>query len=184
MSRETNPLAANPRYKSAAGLLDSILKKEIPGKDITDDIYGKLSPMIVTHLEKYYSEYPHDRKEPRAHIYHEAVIEAARLKLEKNIEFAKLHSTILLNRPPEISELEPFYGKYSKTVKRFIEMYQTYSMKRKCGIPSAAHPNRVAGIIHTLNFDKDNPHKFSSVAAIKDGIEDLLVLEMGKSRDN
>ena len=167
----------NPKYIPAYGILRSILKREIPDNESLIEVFGNPAPAIKDHIEKYYQEFPIDKINIREHTDCPSKISDARIKLEQNREYANLHSIILKEDIPGIEDVYPIYGEYSETVISILKMYTRHSLKRKCGIPAAAHLSRIGGIVHTLGFDKPGSAKFCTVAFLHDSIEDLISYE-------
>ncbi len=170
----TIEIKEDPNYYSALKILNSIVNREIPPNNVLTDIYGNLTPLIISHLEKYFEDFPVECIKVRQHYECTSVISEARLLLEQNLNFARLHSKILNNQIPEIDEISPVYGEYSGTVQKILELYRKNKLKRRCGVPAAAHPSRVGGMVYTLRFDSDGSSKFCTAAFLHDCIEDLI----------
>lgn len=164
----------DPNYYSALEVLSCVLYHEFPDEDVLKEIYGKLTPVIIYQLERYYENFPLVNLNIRQHYEFTSVISKVRLELEENTEFAKLHSKILYNQIPVIDEVYPFYGKYSEDIIRILRLYKKENLKRRCGIPAAAHSSRVGGIVYTLNFDEVGHSEFCTTAFMHDSIEDLI----------
>lgn len=167
----------NPKYPHAAEFLESIIKREIPEKKIMDNVFGNLTQFIIDHLKKHFEDFPMDKIKVRKHLEGPSKIKEARMKLEQNQDYAKLHSLILNNEIPEKKYVYPIYGEYAETVISILGLYKKYSLKRKCGVPSAAHLSRVGGLVHTLGFDEPGSAKFCAIAFLHDSIEDLTSYE-------
>jgi hypothetical protein len=173
----TEELRDNPKFVPAYEILRSILRGEIPEIENLVDVYGDLTPVITDHLESHYNLYPKQNVKLREHTFCRNVISDARTELENNSDYAKLHSLILNEKLPALKDVSPIYGIYSGNVISILKMYNRHSLKRKCGVPAAAHLSRVGGLVHTLGFDEDRSAKFSTVAFLHDCIEDLIIYE-------
>lgn len=164
----------DPNYDLALEVLSSVLYHEFPDEDVLKEIYGKLTPVIIYQIERYFENFPMENLNIRQHYEYTSVISKARLKLEENTEFARLHSKILNNQIPDIDEVYPIYGKYSEDVIKILQLYKKENIKRRCGIPAAAHSSRVGAIVFILNFDDVGHSEFCTSAFMHDSIEDLI----------
>ena len=177
-------LKNDPNYISAAEILEAILNRNIPSKKTLYNIYGNLTSVIIKNLENHFERFPLENILLRKHHTDPAVITEAKKKLEKNLKYAKLHASILNDKIPVLSDLSPFYGEYSDTVQSILAIYMKHKLKRKCGIPAAAHPSRVGGLVYTLGFDNPGSHKYTAVAFLHDCIEDLLIFDKQGTGDH
>jgi hypothetical protein len=103
-------------------------------------------------------------------------IALARREVENDINYQKIHSSILLNKVPEIKLLETFYGEYSSYVRKILDMYAQLNLKRKCEISASSHLNRVGACVFQLKMNDTGKYDYSSTAIMHDSIEDLLKL--------
>jgi hypothetical protein len=97
-----------------------------------------------------------------------------RSTVSKNKDSQHLQSALLRWRLPEVTDLRHFYGEYSDVVRSTFNRFLTLGLKRKCGISSTAHLNRVGVVVWALGMDDDGTHRYSAIGALHDAIEDLL----------
>jgi len=179
-----NELKNDPRYHSALGVLQTILHREVPTGKVLSDIFGTLTPMVIFNVKEHFEAFPRRRIKIRRHTDDPSIISEARVRLEDNFHYAKLHSLILNGELPHISDISPIYGEYSETVQDILAQYQRFDLRRRCGIPAAAHISRVGGLVYTLGFDSPGTHKFCTAAFLHDCIEDLITYERKDTSDH
>ncbi|MBE2279897.1 MAG: hypothetical protein IAE91_05855 [Ignavibacteriaceae bacterium] len=169
-------LKGNIKYAQATKLLNLILNRQEPDLVILGSLYGNERANIIhsdicEFIEKFLI--PFNTK--RQHQYSAPeIISKSRLAVEMDPAFQKLHSEILLWKIPETKLFEPFYGEYSEFAAQTVSLFLENKLVRKCGIPSAAHLNRVGVLPSTLGFNKEGHFRYSGIAIGHDFIEDLL----------
>jgi hypothetical protein len=176
--------AVDPRYSLASSTLEAILKHDVPSGSTLNALFGNLAPAIGSLLEKYLKGRPDQKLRVRRHHKDPSVITQARIRLENNLDYANLQSLILSDELPQLRDIEPIYGDYSQTVQNVLSIYRKFRLKRICGIPAAAHPSRVGGLVSTLGFDTAGSFKYSTIAFLHDCIEDLIPFEKQRTADH
>lgn len=171
-------LQKDPHYEQAVDVLQSILHGKAPAQQSLAQLYGRA---IGDTVWKDISEFLHTNQvgtsSPRKHV-HTAPTEISdkRHGTEMSDVFRQTHSKLLLWEVPGSDQLNQFYGEFSEPVGRVLDLTLKAGLKRRCGLPVAAHLNRVAAVVAALKMDLPGKHTYVSIAAMHDAIEDLLHL--------
>ncbi|HPN38014.1 MAG TPA: hypothetical protein PL041_06390 [Melioribacteraceae bacterium] len=88
-------------------------------------------------------------------------------------EFKEGEKQIIQNQIPSDSVLKYFYNSDYQLVGKHFNYFYQLNLKRKCGLPYAAHLYRVSATIHSLFADSDKRYYYSTLAAIHDSFEDI-----------
>ncbi len=172
-------LKLNKNYDIAYSILKDILEQKIPDLRKTERLFGLQKARTVQELIRdFINGNPNGGRKVRPHNSDTPMdITLARNALESDTEYQKMHSSILLNRMPEIRLLEKFYGNYSSHVLRIFGKYVKLNLKRKCEIGAATHLNRVGALVYQLKMNDEGTYDYSATAALHDSIEDLVNLK-------
>ena len=173
---DLNRLQKDKNYNLAYSVMDSLLCFQCPDIETLKNLYGKEKALIISeNTNNYFSTTKHKRTFRRKHNYiAPAEITEARMEIEKNKHFQKIHSSLLRNEIPLSHNLKIFYGEYSDEVSNVFSYYKKYHLKRKCELSAATHLNRVGAVVYQLNMNGKNSHKYSAIAVMHDAVEDLL----------
>jgi hypothetical protein len=172
-------LKLNKNYDIAYSILKDILEQRCPDIKKIEYLYGVqksktlqelIKSFIIKNLRGTRILRPHNPGSP-------VEILLARREVEKDEDYQKVHSSILLNKLPEIKSLEKFYGNYSGHVLKIIKKYIQLNLKRKCEIGAATHLNRVGAVVFQLKMNDTGKYNYSSAAVMHDSIEDLMRLK-------
>lgn len=170
----------NVKYPYASELLYYIKKKEIPKNNVFSNLYGvDEGKYAKDFLERAYSnkKYYYKPGKIRNHDYN-APKELTNKRLElKNYEPFMRTETEILNWEENISPkfFETMFNNYSKEASEFINMTIMLRENRQCGISSACHYHRLAGVAHKLGIDQKKSGKDILAILEHDNIEDYLV---------
>lgn len=169
-------MMTNPRYEAAAGMLHSIVRHEVPDYQILVALYGvQQARGMHSVIGAFLEAHAQDFGTPRAHQYNAPTeISDARSRAEESADFQFLQEQLLFGVLPATEQLARFYGKYADQVREIMDLFFRYSLKRKCGIPSAAHLHRVGAVVGQLSMDKPGEYLYSTVGFMHDALEDLL----------
>ncbi|MCE1164304.1 MAG: hypothetical protein LWX07_02755 [Bacteroidetes bacterium] len=172
-------LKLNKNFDIAYSILQDILALKCPDIRKIETLYGSQKSHVIRELMKdFIGRYLDGAKRIRPHNPDSPMeITLARKAVEKNPDYQKVHSSILLNKIPEIRHLEIFYGEYSKSVQDVIRLYVNLNLKRKCEIGAASHLNRVGAVVFQLRMNNPGAHDYSAAAMLHDSIEDLVKLK-------
>ncbi len=187
-SREIKALTNDQRYQTAREILDSIKRGIIPSKRLLSNLYGpELSGIAFSDIEIYITHHFPKGKKLREHLYNAPTdISDARSGIEFMPAYQKLHGRLLTGLLPDMAEVNEIYGEYSGFAMSVFESFKKYGLYRKCGLPSAAHVNRVGAISTVININDPGTRFYSAIAVGHDFIEDLLykaVDDHGRSYD-
>lgn len=169
-------MKSDPRYETASHMLEQIVRGDIPDYPLLTGLYGvqqarSLHSVIGRFLEEHATEFGTPR-----HNQHNASTEIsdARSKVEETADFQTLQERLLFGELPDLHELQPFYGAYADEVREIFHLFIVHKLRRKCGITSAAHLNRVGVVVGKMGLDKPGEHFYSTVGVMHDALEDLL----------
>jgi len=171
-------LKTQKNYKTALSVLQNILNGRCPDLSLLDKLYGQNKSKIIQSIIKEYLINSNNKSRIARASNEDAPMEItlARREIEKDTNYQKIHSSILLNKVPDIKSLEIFYGEYAPSVKKVMELYVQLNLKRKCEIVAASHLNRVGACVFQLKMNDTGKYNYSSTAVMHDSIEDLLRL--------
>lgn len=169
-------MKSDHRYNDAVRMLEQIVRGEVPDYALLSQLYGvqqanSLHSVIGRFLEQHESEFGAPRRNQ-----HNASTEIsdARSKVEESADFQLLQERLLFGELPDVQELLPFYGKYAEEVRSILQLFLGHNLKRKCGITSAAHLNRVGVVVGKMGLDEPGEYMYSTVGFMHDALEDLL----------
>jgi hypothetical protein len=171
-------LKTQKNYKTAFSILQDVLSGRCPDIVLLERLYGSKKSRIIQSLIKEYLT-KGNLKNRIVRITNEDApmeIALARREVENDVNYQKIHSSILLNKVPDFKSLEIFYGEYSSYVRKILEMYAQMNLKRKCEISASSHLNRVGACVFQLKMNDTGKYNYSSTAIMHDSIEDLLKL--------
>ncbi len=171
-------LKTQKNFKTAFAVLQNILNSRCPELILLDKLYGsKKSKVIQSIIKEYLIKSNFKNRIVRASNEDAPMeIALARREIESDINYQKIHSSILLNKVPDIKSLEIFYGEYALAVRIILELYAQMNLKRKCEISAFSHLNRVGACVFQLKMNDTGKYDYSSTAVMHDSIEDLLRL--------
>ncbi|MCC6638567.1 MAG: hypothetical protein IT278_12635 [Ignavibacteriaceae bacterium] len=175
-SREIAQSISDHRYQSAKTIFDEIKHGHTPSENLLSDLFPPdLVKIVKDDLELFFANNSLPDKKVRQHIDTAPTeISDARSKAEKMPSFQALHSALLTRRKPDELIVKEFYGEYADFAQLVFEMFRSYKMFRKCGLPSAAHLNRVGAISSIININDPGSKLYSAIAVGHDLIEDML----------
>ena len=175
-------LKLNKNFDIAYSILKDILEQRCPDLKKIEQLYGaQKSKTLQDLIKNFISRNLRGTRIPRPHNPDSPMeIVLARREVEKDVNYQKVHSYILLNRTPEIKYLENFYGNYSLCVQKIISHYIEQNLKRKCEIGAATHLNRVGAVVFQLKMNDTGKYNYSTTAVMHDSIEDLMRLKKAK----
>ncbi|GAB1349221.1 hypothetical protein MASR1M107_14340 [Ignavibacteriales bacterium] len=175
-SRETKAIIDDKRYIIAREILTALKQSQVPDYNLLARLFPiDLAKIAMKDIEIYLSRNIITGKKIRAHIYEAPTdISDARSKVENMAVYQNLHSQLLTGQVPEMENIREFYGEYSDFAFSVFEQFRKYRMFRKCGLPSAAHINRVGSIASFLNINDPGSKLYSAIAVGHDLIEDIL----------
>jgi hypothetical protein len=171
-------LKTQKNYKTAFSILQDVLSGRCPDMVLLDRLYGSKKSRIIQSIIKEYLTKGKLKNRIVRTTNEDAPMEIAlaRREVENDVNYQKIHSSILLNKVPDIKSLETFYGEYSPYVRKILEMYAQLNLKRKCEISASSHLNRVGACVFQLKMNDTGKYDYSSTAIMHDSIEDLLML--------
>ena len=171
-------LKTQKSFKTAFSVLQDILNGRCPDLVLLDKLYSaKKSKIIQSIIKEYLTKSNFKNRIVRTNNEDAPMeITLARREIEKDSNYQKIHSSILLNKVPACKLLEIFYGEYSTYVHKIIGLYVQLNLKRKCEIGAASHLNRVGACVFQLKMNDTGKYNYSSTAVMHDSIEDLLRL--------
>jgi hypothetical protein len=171
-------LKSQKNFKTAFSILQDILNSRCPDLGLMEKLYGsKKSKIIQAIIKEYLIKADFKNRIVRASNEDAPMeIALARREVENNTSYQKIHSSILLNKVPDIKSLEIFYGEYAHYVRKILELYAQMNLKRKCEISASSHLNRVGACVFQLKMNDTGKYNYSSTAVMHDSIEDLLRL--------
>lgn len=169
-------MQTDPQYATASRMLDQILDCEVPDASLLADLYGvqqaqAMAAVIARFLEEHAGEFGTPRR--RQHNA-STEISDARSTVEQSRDFQVLQHRLLFRELPEVDDLFPFYGRYAGQVREILRLFFDHNLKRKCGITSAAHLNRVGVVVGAMGMDDADERMYSTVGFMHDALEDLL----------
>lgn len=169
-------LQQDPRYPSAKNVLNALLRFESPEIQDLVNLYGvRHAQTMHSFLGRHLEQKPLPQGVLRPHNYEASTdISNARSFIEESLDYLNLQADVLFGDVPAIERLEPLYGKYASQVREIIRLFIVHRRKRKCGISSVAHLNRVGAVAHQLRLDDVGEHEYATVAFMHDALEDLL----------
>ena len=175
-SRKIAQSISDHRYQSAKTIFDEIKHGHTPSENLLSDLFPPdLVKIVKDDLELFFANNSLPNKKVRQHIDTAPTeISDARSKAEKMPSFQALHSALLTRRKPDELIVKEFYGEYADFAQLVFEMFRSYKMFRKCGLPSAAHLNRVGAISSIININDPGSKLYSAIAVGHDLIEDML----------
>ncbi|MCX6170199.1 MAG: hypothetical protein NTX65_12710 [Ignavibacteriales bacterium] len=184
-TKEILRLQNDPDYPVATEILQSILLQQIPDREILAKLYGGHKAQVISDdLKLFYELNPYLKKVLRKHISSSSTeISRMREVIETNEYLLSIQSMILFNKLPDVSLLAKIYGQYSDIIQKVFKLYLELGIKRKCGITSACHLNRVGAVVFALKLDESNYRNYVTIAAMHDVIEDLFFLARDKNDD-
>jgi len=167
----------NNFYK-AYEILQNIINHNCPDIKLLTGLYGYDKALTIRNLiEHFLSNAGTYIQVPRKHIRNaSSEIYKARSEIESNAVFQKIHSSLLLNKLPDIKDLKFFYGSYSEYIIRIFGLYLEKGLKRKCELSATAHLNRVGTVVFQMGMNDPGSFKYSAISVLHDSIEDLLNL--------
>ena len=171
-------LKTQKNYKTAFSILQDVLSGRCPDIVLLERLYGSKKSRIIQSIIKEYLTKGNFKNRIVRTTNEDAPMEIAlaRREVENDVNYQKIHSSILLNKVPDIKSLETFYGEYSSYVRKILEMYAQLNLKRKCEISASSHLNRVGACVFQLKMNDTGKYNYSSIAIMHDSIEDLLRL--------
>jgi len=171
-------LKTQKNYKTAFSILQDVLSGRCPDMVLLERLYGSKKSRIIQSIIKEYLTKGNFKNRIVRTTNEDAPMEIAlaRREVENDVNYQKIHSSILLNKVPDIKSLEIFYGEYSSYVRKILEMYAQLNLKRKCEISASSHLNRVGACVFQLKMNDTGKYDYSSTAIMHDSIEDLLRL--------
>ncbi len=168
-------LQKDERYAAAVAFLSSIINGKVPPKKNFEQLY---SPELLSTargmVKRFLKGKNFSELTPRLHENAPNEIDKQRTNLEFNPYFRDIQEKLLFNQLPKEEALTHLYGEYSTAVRRSFGLFFHFKLKRRCGITSTAHHNRVAAVVKQLKMDDTGSQKYSAIAALHDTIEDLL----------
>lgn len=175
-------LKSQKNFKTAFSILQDILNGRCPDLPLLEKLYGgKKSKIIQSIIKEYLVGADLKNRIVRA-TNDDAPMEIAlaRREVENDVNYQKIHASILLNKVPEVKALEIFYGEYAPFVRKIMGLYSQLNLKRKCEISASSHLNRVGACVFQLKMNDTGKYNYSSTAVLHDSIEDLLRLTTSK----
>ena len=171
-------LKSQKNFKTAFSILQDILNSRCPDLGLLEKLYGSKKSKIIQAIIKEYLIRADFKNRIVRTSNEDAPMEIAlaRREVENNTSYQKIHSSILLNKVPDIKSLEIFYGEYAHYVRKILELYAQMNLKRKCEISASSHLNRVGACVFQLKMNDTGKYNYSSTAVMHDSIEDLLRL--------
>jgi len=171
-------LKKDKNYHKAQEILQCIIEGICPDLKVLEKLYGvnsvsQIRDIIKNFLEQNTNHNLISRKHsqnPASEIFD------ARTSVESNKQYQLIHYPLLKNKPPDIKNLEYFYGNYSKEVLKIFETYLKAGLKRKCELSAVTHLHRVGAVVFQMGMNNNNFFKYSTIGALHDSIEDLLNL--------
>jgi len=171
-------LKTQKNYRTAFLILQDVLNYRCPDNALLEKLYGSKKSKIIQSIIKEYLIKGNFRNRIVRVSNEDAPMEIAlaRREVENDVNYQKIHSSILLNKVPDIKSLETFYGEYSTYVRKILELYSQLNLRRKCEISASSHLNRVGACVFQLKMNDTGKYNYSSTAIMHDSIEDLLRL--------
>lgn len=178
LNTELERLKLENNYSLARQVFDSLIAGECPDIRTLETLYGKdKSQIIAGNIKEFLSRDSEPRKITRPHNPDApGEIQKARIEVEKNKHYQKIHSSLLLGEVPEEKFLYSFYGDYSMHVRQILAMYLELGLMRKCDLIAATHLSRVGAVVYQLKMNEKGSFKYSTIAVMHDAIEDVLKL--------
>ncbi|MBX2992994.1 MAG: hypothetical protein KF749_17725 [Bacteroidetes bacterium] len=169
-------LQKDPRYHDAKDALWSILHHRVPSDATLARVFGTDKSRFVRLLVgDFISKNPHTGKKPRTHDNAAPTeIGDKRSDLEKKESYQRSQLRLLQWQVPDLTDLTDLYGIYAPAVQKVLQLFLDSGLKRKCGISTAAHLNRVGALTGAMGIDDDTTRRYSAIGALHDCIEDLL----------
>ena len=169
-------MQTDPLYPTASRMLDQLLCREVPDAALLADLYGvRQAQAMAAVIARFLEEHAGDFGTPRTRQHTASTeISDARSTIEQSRDFQVLQHRLLFRELPDVDELVPFYGRYAGEVREILRLFFTHNLKRKCGITSAAHLNRVGVVVGAMGMDDAGERMFSTVGFMHDALEDLL----------
>jgi len=176
-------LKTQKSFKTAFAILQDILNGFCPDLVLLDKLYTSKKSKIIQAIIKEHLVNGDFKGRIVRKSNEDAPMEItlARREIENDANYQNIHSSILLNKVPDIKLLEVFYGEYTSFVHKIIELYVHLNLKRKCEISAASHLNRVGACVFQLKMNDTGKYNYSSTAVMHDSIEDLLRLTTAKN---
>ncbi|MFZ1728733.1 MAG: hypothetical protein WBQ23_01905 [Bacteroidota bacterium] len=169
-------MKSDPRYETAARMLQQIVHHDVPDIRLLTALYGLqqaqgMHSVIGRFLDLRASEFG----TPRSGQHNASTeISDARSRVEESTDFQQLQEQLLFGKLPGLDELEHFYGQYAGEVRTIFQLFLDHKLRRKCGITSAAHLNRVGAVVGKMGLENPGEYLFSTVGVMHDALEDLL----------
>lgn len=169
-------LKLDPRYETASRILDQIVSREVPDFPLLTTLYGlQQAQGMHAVIGRFLDEHPWDFGKPRAHLYNASTeISDARSMVDEASEFQQLQGRLLFGELPDLEQLTPFYGRYAAEIREMLGLFLRHNLRRKCGITSAAHLNRVGVVVGKMGMDDPGETMYCAVGFMHDVLEDLL----------
>lgn len=177
-NREVATLVVNEKYALAMEILQEILQRNLPSLNVLSALFGQVRAPFIRDLIRQFvnADLPPDIT-PRKHIADAPTeISDTRNTLESNEKYQAVQRKLLLWELPEATPLRELYGELTPAIRRIYGLFLNNGLRRKCGVSSAAHLNRVGALAGAIGLDRDADHTYSSIGALHDAIEDLLHL--------
>ncbi len=169
-------MKSDPRYEPASRMLEQIVRGDVPDYPLLSDLYGvQQAQRLRSVIGRFLEDHSADFGTPRRNQHNASTeISDARSKVEESMDFQLLQERLLFGELPELEDLRPFYGNYAEEVRGILQLFLNHKLRRKCGITSAAHLNRVGVVVGRMGLDQPGEHMYSTVGFMHDALEDLL----------
>lgn len=169
-------LQRDSRYYHARELLHHLLHHTIPPDTTLASVFGSSGTTLAKRLiAEFIASGVPAHLQPRHHVDNAPTeISTKRSQLESDKLYQEIQVRLLQWETPDVTSLAHFYGEYAPTVRRIFSMFLDARLRRKCGVPTAAHLNRVGALAWSMGIDEGPAHTFTAIGALHDTIEDLL----------
>ncbi|MDX9758606.1 MAG: hypothetical protein RBU27_05550 [Bacteroidota bacterium] len=166
----------DPRYDTAVRIFEQIVNREVPDYALLTELYGpRQAQGLHAVIARFLEAHQWDFGRPRSHQFNASTeISDARCQVDELTSFQVLQQRLLFGELPATEELAPFYGRFANEVREILSLFLRYNLRRKCGITSAAHLNRVGVVVGTMGMDNGGEPVYSTVGFMHDTLEDLL----------
>jgi hypothetical protein len=169
-------LRKDKKFEKANELLQCIIERHCPDNKLLEGLYGA---RVVKELKNIIEIFLKNNQKyfliPRKHKLNAPTkIYDARSAIESNKIYREIHTSLLMNKLPEIKHLNYFFGNYSECINNIFDLYIRSGLKRKCELPASTHLNRVGAVVFQMGMNDPNSYKYSTIAVLHDSIEDLL----------
>ena len=169
-------LTDDGRYSAAQETLWTILHARTPDLEQLRTLYGRdLAPAISTLIDHFLESHPEMFGTVRDHNPSASTaISDARTRVEASDDYTKVQSSLLFGLVPDRTDIDYFYGKFGGCVWDILSLFMAHRLKRKCGISSTAHLNRVGAVVREMRMEPEGESLYATVGAMHDALEDLL----------